>query len=68
MSPSFIIHKLNVDPKVMPKKQRLRRSAKPNMEAVKKEVKKLKQSAAIWEVFFPKWLANMVVVKKKNGK
>ena len=29
---------------------------------------KLKQAGAIKEVFYPKWLANMVVVKKKNGK
>jgi len=29
---------------------------------------KLKQAEAIKEVFYPKWLANTVVVKKKNGK
>ena len=29
---------------------------------------KLKQARAIKEVFYPKWLANTVVVKKKNGK
>ena len=29
---------------------------------------KLKQVGAIKEVFYPKWLANTVVVKKKNGK
>lgn len=65
---SFIMQKLNVDPKVMPKKQRPRRSAKPYMQAVKKEVEKLERSRAIREVFFPKWLANTVEVKKKNGK
>ena len=35
---------------------------------MKQEVKKLKQAEAIWEVFFPEWLSNTVVVKKKNGK
>ena len=65
---SFIMHKLNVNPKVMLKKERLRRSAKPHVEVVKEEVEKLKQSGAIREVFFPKWLANTMVVKKKNGK
>ena len=65
---AFIVHKLNVDPLVPPKKQRLRRSTKPHVEAVKEEVEKLKQSGAIKEVFFPEWLGNMVVVKKKNGK
>ena len=29
---------------------------------------KLKQAAAIKEVFYPKWLANTMVVRKKNGK
>ena len=29
---------------------------------------KLKRARAIKEVFYPKWLANIVVVKKKNGK
>ena len=29
---------------------------------------KLKQVGAIKEVFYSKWLANTVVVKKKNGK
>ena len=38
------------------------------MEVVKEEMKKLKQVRAIKEVFFRKWLSNMVVVKKKNRK
>ena len=29
---------------------------------------KLKQSEAIKEVFYPEWLVNTVVVKKKTGK
>ena len=29
---------------------------------------KLKQARAIKEVFYPEWLANTVVVKKKNEK
>ena len=29
---------------------------------------KLKQVGAIKEVFYPEWLANTAVVKKKNGK
>ena len=41
---------------------------KPHVEAVKEEVKKLKQLGAIKEVFFLEWLANMVMVKKKVGK
>ena len=48
----------------MPRKQPLWRSSKDHAEAVRTEVNKLKQAGAI----NPEWLANTVVVKKKNGK
>ena len=64
----FIVHKLNVDSLCPPKKQKLRRAAKEHVEAVRQEVKKLKEAEAIKEIFFPRWLANTVEVKKKNGK
>ena len=64
---AFIMHWLNVDPLTPPTKQRPRRATKPHVEAVKEEVEKLKRAGAIKEVFFPEWLANMVVVMKKNG-
>ena len=41
---------------------------KPHVEAMKEEVEKLKQVGAIRKVFFPKWLSNTAVVKKKNKK
>ena len=37
-------------------------------EVVKEEVDRLKEAGAIKEVFYPKWLANTVVVKKKEWK
>ena len=49
----FIVHRLNVDPLFPPKKQKPRRSAKEDVEAVKQEVKRLKEEGAINEVFFP---------------
>lgn len=64
----LITHRLNVNPSYPPKKQKLRRLAREHVEIVKQEVKKLKEVGAIKEVFFPKWLANTVVLKKKNGK
>lgn len=64
----FIMQRLNVDPLYSPKKQKLRRLTKPHMEAMKEEVEKLKQAGAIKKVFFPNWLANTMIVKKKNGK
>ena len=68
VDPSFICHHLNVSPSVTSKKQPPRRSSKEHSDAVKNEVTKLKQAGAIKEVFYPEWLANIVVVKKKTGK
>ena len=68
VDPTYITHRLNVDPLVTPKKQKPRRLATPHVEAVKEEVKKLKKARVIKEVFFPKLLSNTVVVKKKIGK
>ena len=68
VDPDFIVHKLNVDPSFSPKKQKPRRLAKEHVEAVRSEVRRLREAGAIRETFFPEWLANTVVVKKKNGK
>ena len=68
VDPEFIIHRLNVDLSFPPKKQKPKRSAREHVEAVKLEVKRLKEVGVIKEVFFPEWLANTVVVRKKNGK
>ena len=68
VDPNFICHYLNVNPSVTPKKQLPRRFSKEHSDIVKEEVVKLKRVGAIKEVFYPEWLGNMVVVKKKNGK
>ena len=68
VDPEFIVHKLNVDPSFPLKKQKPRRSAKEYVEAVRSEVRRLREVGAIRETFFLEWLANTVVVKKKNGK
>ena len=68
MDPDFICHHLNVNPLTDPKKQLPRHPSKEHAEAVRQEVTKLKQAGAIKEVFYPEWLANTVVVKKKSGK
>ena len=64
----FIVYKLNVDPSFPPKKQKSRRSAKEHVEAMRSKVRWLWEAIAIREAFFPNWLANTMVVKKKNGK
>ena len=68
VDPEFICHYLNVNPLVTPKKQLPRCPSKEYAKAVREEVVKLKQAEAINEVFYPEWLANTVVVKKKSAK
>ena len=68
LDPKFICHHLNVNSSITPKRQPPRRPSKEHVDAVKSEVTKLKQAGAIKEVFYPQWLANTVVVKKKTGK
>ena len=66
VDPNFICHHLNVKPSIIPKKQPPRCSSKEHFDSIKDEVLKLKRAGAIKEVFYPKWLANKVVVKKKK--
>ena len=61
-------HELSVLPEAHLMKQRGRRSAAEHVDAVIKEVKKLKEASAITEVLYPSWLSNTFVVKKKIGK
>ena len=37
-------------------------------KAIAKKVEKLLEAGFIKEVFYPKWLTNVVMVKKNNGK
>ena len=68
VDPNFICHHLNANPFVIPRKQPPRCLSKDHFDVVRDQVRKLKQAWAIKEVFYPEWLANTVVVKKKNRK
>ena len=68
VDPNFIFHHLNVNLSITPRRQPPQRLSKKHVKAVKNEVTKLKLAGAIKEVFYPQWLANTVVVKKKTGK
>ena len=68
VSHDIIEHKLDIDPKVQPKKQKLRKMSDDKLVAVKAEVQRLLDAKDIREVKYPTWLANTVPVKKKNGK
>jgi len=67
IDPSFICYHLNANPSITLKRQPPRCPSKEHTEAIRNEVIKLKQAEAIKEVFYPQWLANMVMVKKKLG-
>ena len=68
INPAFICHHPNVNPSITPKKQPPRRPSREHVDAIKDEVVKLKHARVIKEVFYPEWLANTVMVKKKSGK
>src|SRR5213592_2502796 len=62
-----IEHCLNVKEGAKPVKQRLRRFAQDRKEAIRDELTKLTAANFIKEVYHPDWLANPILVKKKNG-
>ena len=64
----MITHRLNISPSFKPIKQKRRSLALERQKAVNEEVNKLHQVKAIREVEYPDWLANVVLVKKANGK
>jgi hypothetical protein len=53
---------------VKPKKQKLHKMLEEKIEAAKAEVQRLLDAGFIGEVRYPQWLANVVMVCKKNGK
>ena len=63
-----IQHKLNVNSERKPVQHRRRVFAPERDQAVTEEVTKLLMAGFIWEVYYPDWLANVVLVKKANGK
>jgi hypothetical protein len=63
---NLIEHSLNIDPKATPKRQHLRRFADDRWHTIKKELAKLLAAGFIREVFHFEWLANPILVCKKN--
>ena len=68
IDPSVITHRLNVHPSSKPVRQKKRVFASKRDNAIREEVQKLTLMKFIWEVYYPDWLANVVMVKKANGK
>jgi hypothetical protein len=61
-------HSFDILPHSRAVQQRLRRFDKERRRAIGVELRKLLESGFIKEVFHPTWLANPILVKKKNGK
>ena len=68
ISLKIIQHKLNVNPERKPVQQRRRAFTPERDQAITEEVTKLLSVGFICEVYYPDWLANVVLVKKANGK
>ncbi|RVW32529.1 Transposon Ty3-I Gag-Pol polyprotein [Vitis vinifera] len=66
--PSIASHKLNVFPAARPIRQKIRRFHPDRQRVIQDEINKLLEAGFIREVSYPDWLANVVVVPKKEGK
>ena len=66
IDPSVITHRLNVHPSSKPVRQKKKVFAPERDNAIKEEVQKLTLAKFIWEVYYPDWLANVLMVKKPN--
>ena len=64
----MIEHSLNIYATKKPIQQKRRVFALEQNKAIMEEVEKLLTAGFIREVYYPKWLANVVMVKKSNGK
>ena len=68
ISPKVIQHKLSVDLKIKPVQQKRRVFATERNQIVTDEVNKLLSTGFIRELYYLEWLANVVLMKKMNGK
>uniref|UniRef100_A0A2N9IBB0 RNA-directed DNA polymerase n=1 Tax=Fagus sylvatica TaxID=28930 RepID=A0A2N9IBB0_FAGSY len=67
INPKLVAHSLNVEPGTRPVVQSMR-TFHPEVEAqITQEVKKLLAAGFIKPIQHPRWLSNIVPVKKKNG-
>lgn len=65
---STMAHQLNVSPSFPPVWQKNRVFAQEKYKAIVEEVHKLLHVGFIREIYYPKCLTNVVMVKKSNGK
>ena len=68
IDPSVMVHTLNVSPSFLPIRQKKWVFAPEQDQAIVEKVRKLQEASFIKEVYYPDWLANVVMVKKASGK
>jgi len=68
IDPDFLCHHLSMDHTVRPVCQRRRKFNEEKQLVVHEETQKLLKAGHIREIQYPEWLANVVLVKKANGK
>ena len=68
IDPSIIVHRLNASPSFPPIQQKKQVFAQKQHKSIAEEVQKLLEADFIQKVYYPEWLANVVMVKKANGK
>ena len=68
IDPDFLCHRLTMNPKVRPVRQRRRKFNEERRLVIQEETKKLLNASHIREIQYPEWLANVVLVKKANRK
>jgi len=68
IDPDFLCHNLTMDSKVHPVRKRRRKFNEERRLVIQKETKKLLNAGHVREIQYPEWLANVVLVKKANGK
>ena len=68
IEPLIMVHRLNVSPSFPPIYQKKRVFIPEQDQAIAEKVHKLQEANFIREVYYPDWLANVVIVKKANEK
>ncbi|RDX59105.1 hypothetical protein CR513_61911, partial [Mucuna pruriens] len=68
IDPNFMCHRLPVMPGARPVIPKKRKQGEEKCKAAREETQKLLTVGFIREVHYPKWLANVVMVRKPSGK
>ncbi|XP_058106441.1 uncharacterized protein LOC131249680 [Magnolia sinica] len=68
IDPSVMTHRLNINLTYRPIQQKRQPLGLERYAIIEEEVSKLLKVKFIEEIYYPKWVANVILVKKANGK